>query len=541
MGEPVNALPKTPAAKCEGKGAKYVSKESTPATAARRDKAAEAPAHALRLLEKVRKASEARHAKQVHHGEKPARAPHAVIVGGGIAGLVAARDLRQSGHEVTVLEAGNSFGGCLRTTEVAGLTVDAGAESFALRQGTVASYLDELDLSPRIAKTSGKPAWMIQDGQDGILAHPMPATALMGIPADVRSDEVRNIIGRAATVRAAADLITPMNKKWATEKLSVAEVVRTRMGQAVLDQLVAPVVNGVYSTDPAKISIDAAAPGLRQAMQETGSLAKAVAALQASAPAGSRVGGLDGGMYTMVQALVHQLEEDGAALVRNSPVTAISYDAQAQVPYALSSLGQEIRADRVVIATPAAGALELLNPLLADKARISSDNAPNAIALAILVVDKPELDDAPRGSGVLVSKQAPLAAKALTHSTAKWPWLADEAGPGTHVLRLSFGRIGEQDPVVDSGDDQQLIELAIKDASKILGVQLHRDDVLGSAVSRFSDMVPLQGEAAMERRKQLEQALAPFDGLDVVGAWISGTGLARVIGQARRAVAISAR
>ena len=541
MGEPVNALPKTPAAKCEGKGAKYVSKESTPAAAARRDKAAEAPAHALRLLEKVRKASEARHAKQVHHGEKPARAPHAVIVGGGIAGLVAARDLRQSGHEVTVLEAGNSFGGCLRTTEVAGLTVDAGAESFALRQGTVASYLDELDLSPRIAKTSGKPAWMIQDGQDGILAHPMPATALMGIPADVRSDEVRNIIGRAATVRAAADLITPMNKKWATEKLSVAEVVRTRMGQAVLDQLVAPVVNGVYSTDPAKISIDAAAPGLRQAMQETGSLAKAVAALQASAPAGSRVGGLDGGMYTMVQALVQQLEEDGAALVRNSPVTAISYDAQAQVPYALSSLGQEIRADRVVIATPAAGALELLNPLLADKARISSDTAPNAIALAILVVDKPELDDAPRGSGVLVSKQAPLAAKALTHSTAKWPWLADEAGPGTHVLRLSFGRIGEQDPVVDSGDDQQLIELAIKDASKILGVQLHRDDVLGSAVSRFSDMVPLQGEAAMERRKQLEQALAPFDGLDVVGAWISGTGLARVIGQARRAVAISAR
>ena len=541
MGEPVNALPKTPAAKCEGKGAKYVSKESTPAAAARRDKAAEAPAHALRLLEKVRKASEARHAKQVHHGEKPARAPHAVIVGGGIAGLVAARDLRQSGHEVTVLEAGNSFGGCLRTTEVAGLTVDAGAESFALRQGTVAGYLDELELSPRIAKTSGKPAWMIQDGQDGILAHPMPATALMGIPADVRSDEVRNIIGRAATVRAAADLITPMNKKWATEKLSVAEVVRTRMGQAVLDQLVAPVVNGVYSTDPAKISIDAAAPGLRQAMQDTGSLAKAVAALQASAPAGSRVGGLDGGMYTMVQALVQQLEEDGAALVRNSPVTAISYDAQAQVPYALSSLGQEIRADRVVIATPAAGALELLNPLLADKARISSDNAPNAIALAILVVDKPELDDAPRGSGVLVSKQAPLAAKALTHSTAKWPWLADEAGPGTHVLRLSFGRIGEQDPVVDSGDDQQLIELAIKDASKILGVQLHRDDVLGSAVSRFSDMVPLQGEAAMERRKQLEQALAPFDGLDVVGAWISGTGLARVIGQARRAVAISAR
>ncbi|MCZ4142566.1 hypothetical protein BZG17_32760, partial [Escherichia coli] len=100
-----------------------------------------------------------------------------------------------------------------------------------------------------------------------------------------------------------------MNKKWATEPLSIAEVVRSRMGQAVLDQLVAPVVNGVYSTDPAKISIDAAAPGLRQAMLETGSLARAVTKLQESAPAGSRVAGLNGGMYTMVEALVSQLGE----------------------------------------------------------------------------------------------------------------------------------------------------------------------------------------------------------------------------------------
>jgi len=522
-------------------GAKYVSKESTPASAARRDKAAQASAHALRLLDKVRKASEARHTKAVPSESGVVQAPHAVVIGGGIAGLVAARDLRQSGHEVTVLEAGSSFGGCLRTAEVAGLSVDAGAESFALRGGTVANYLDELNLAEQIAKTSGRSAWMIQAEEQEILAHPMPATALLGIPADVRTDAVRNIIGRAATVRAAADLITPMSKKWATEKLSVAEVVRTRMGQAVLDQLVAPVINGVYSTDPTKISIDAAAPGLRQAMLDTGSLAKAVGLLQASAPAGSRVGGLNGGMYTMVQVLVQQLEEDGAALVGSSPVTAISYDAQAQAPYAITTLGQEIRADRVVIATPAAPALQLLNPLLDEPARISSETSANAIALAILVVDKPELDDAPRGSGVLVAKQAPLTAKALTHSTAKWPWLADEAGPGTHVLRVSFGRIGENEPVVESGDDQQLIELAIKDASKILGVQLHRDDVLGSAVSRFSDMVPLQGEAAMERRQQLDAALAPFDGLTVVGAWVSGTGLARVIGQARRAVAISAR
>ncbi|MEG2579151.1 MAG: FAD-dependent oxidoreductase, partial [Glutamicibacter sp.] len=117
------------------------SAEATGASKPRRDIANDAAAHALRLLEKVRSASEARLAKSesADQAQKPL-APHAVVIGGGIAGLVAARELRQTGHEVTVLEATANFGGCVRTTEVAGMEIDAGAESFALRGGIVSSY-----------------------------------------------------------------------------------------------------------------------------------------------------------------------------------------------------------------------------------------------------------------------------------------------------------------------------------------------------------------------------------------------------------------
>ncbi|PRA06267.1 protoporphyrinogen oxidase [Arthrobacter sp. MYb229] len=509
-----------------------------PAVKIRRDLAGDTAAHALRLLEKVRAAAETRASKD---SAPHAAAPHAIVVGGGIAGLVAAREMSQTGYRVTVLEASDNFGGCLRRVEVAGLALDAGAESFALRGGTVSAYLDELDLSEKIAQTSGVGAWLIQGDAENVEANPLPPSSLLGIPSNIRSDEVRRIIGRAATVRAAADLVTPMPKKWATEKLSLAEVVRHRMGQSVLDALVAPVVNGVYSTDPARIDIDAAAPGLREAMQRTGSLAKAVAQLQGDAPAGSRVAGLDGGMYTLVTTLTEQLQESSVALVRNSPVTEIRHHDGAAQPYTVQTLGQELGADRVVIATEAQSALKLLNPLLEEQQRISAEAEANSIALVVLVVDKPELDDAPRGSGALVAKEAPLAAKAMTHASAKWPWLAEQSGPGTHVLRLSFGRIGQHEPLVESGDEQALLAQAVKDASKILGVELHQDDVVGSAVSRFNDMVPLQGEAASARRAQVNSAVEKFDGLDLVGAWLAGTGLARVIGHTRRTVAISAR
>ena len=113
------------------------SSETTDAAKPRRDIANEAAAHALRLLEKVRHASEARLAKTDTDGDgQQNAAPHAVVIGGGIAGLVAARELRQTGHEVTVLEATGNFGGCVRSTEVAGLRIDAGAESFAVRGGS---------------------------------------------------------------------------------------------------------------------------------------------------------------------------------------------------------------------------------------------------------------------------------------------------------------------------------------------------------------------------------------------------------------------
>jgi monoamine oxidase len=50
-----------------------------------------------------------------------------VIVGAGLAGLTAADQLTQQGHEVLVLEGRDRVGGRIHTTEVAGVSVDAGA------------------------------------------------------------------------------------------------------------------------------------------------------------------------------------------------------------------------------------------------------------------------------------------------------------------------------------------------------------------------------------------------------------------------------
>src|SRR5215207_5657250 len=52
-----------------------------------------------------------------------------VVVGAGIAGLTAARDLAAAGRAVLVLEGSPRIGGKLRVESVAGVRVDVGAEA----------------------------------------------------------------------------------------------------------------------------------------------------------------------------------------------------------------------------------------------------------------------------------------------------------------------------------------------------------------------------------------------------------------------------
>ncbi|MES1169769.1 MAG: protoporphyrinogen oxidase, partial [Leifsonia sp.] len=76
--------------------------------------------------------------------------------------------------------------------------------------------------------------------------------------------------------------------------------VRRRMGPAVLEQLVAPVVRGVHSTSPDELPLDRAAPGLASALAREGSLSHAVASLRERSPAGSQVAGIRGGVGLVV-------------------------------------------------------------------------------------------------------------------------------------------------------------------------------------------------------------------------------------------------
>jgi predicted NAD/FAD-dependent oxidoreductase len=66
-----------------------------------------------------------------------------IVVGAGLAGLVAAQELHAAGVEVTVLDKGRSPGGRLATRRVGGATLDHGAQFFTVRTPAFAARVDD--------------------------------------------------------------------------------------------------------------------------------------------------------------------------------------------------------------------------------------------------------------------------------------------------------------------------------------------------------------------------------------------------------------
>ncbi|MGM7668801.1 protoporphyrinogen/coproporphyrinogen oxidase [Microbacterium sp. A93] len=505
--------------------------------------------------------------------ETPDR-PSAVVIGGGIAGLLSAWELARAGHRTTLVEAGDGLGGCVSSRRVElgrgeSITLDAGAESFAVRTPAVRELVGELGLGSAVVEPNPAGSWLylppVEPGGQH-RAVPSPRLGIVGIPGDLQAPEVAEALGPEALARALQDVDPARTvERWRQilrdgGPVTVGALVRDRMGDGVLQRLVAPVVAGVHSADPDTIDLRTVAPGLLEAVVETGSLSRAVAARRAAAPPGAVVASLRGGMNTLTAALAEQLDRQGVrvltgtravALVRGAggrgwTVSLKPSDAAVGAP---AGRAESVRADRVVVATDGPRAWDLLAPV-SEGELAAADRPPEGagVALVTLVAEASGLDGHPRGTGLLVSPAVSaevVSAKAMTHISAKWDWARRALNAGQsgqeghrHAIRLSYGRVSDAPDSSAPGyrtPDAGLKRLAVADATALTGVDLAAG-VIETLVVRWRSALPA---ATPEHRARVGAArtwLETEPGLDAVGAWVAGTGLAAIVADVRRRI-----
>ncbi|HYH71928.1 MAG TPA: protoporphyrinogen oxidase [Nocardioides sp.] len=440
-----------------------------------------------------------------------------VVVGGGVAGLVAARELAATGRDVLLLEGSPEIGGKLRTAEVAGLPVDVGAEAMLARRPEGVGLVAGLgaDVVHPTAATSG--VW-----SRGALRE-LPRS-LMGVPLDLDRLAASGVLSAPGLARAAAETNGGTDLG---DDVSVGDLVASRLGDEIVDRLVEPLLGGVYAGHARLISAAAAVPQLF-AMARRGSLLEQAAALPAStAPVFAT---LSGGMGRL-PALVR---DGGGFEVR----TSATVRALRRTPtgWALTvgptTHAETVEAGAVVLATPAAPTARLLVDEVPDGAAGLAGIGAASVAVVTLALRAQDVPDALfERSGFLVPPVERRTIKASTFSFAKWDWVR-ALDPDVVVLRTSLGRHGEEATL--QATDDGLVRVSLADLAAMAGITARPVDV---HVQRWGGALPQYAVGHLDRVAGIRAAVARHPGLAVCGAAYDGVGVPAVIGSARRAVA----
>ena len=457
-------------------------------------------------------------------------APHVVVVGGGIAGLAAAFFLREGPVRVTVLEGSPRLGGKLSASEVAGVTMDEGAEALLARRPEGIALITATsglagDLVP--AGTTSSAIW----SRGAMRA--LPRRQFMGVPANTGE--------LAATGILSADGITRARREASVDRdgdISVAQYIGGVLGAEVVDRLVDPLLGGVYAGRSEDLSFEATLAPLAAATRKHPLLTEAAASLIPPPPTDpeakpapvfvtltSSLGSLPAAVAKASGAEVRT-----GAMVRELARTPDGW----RLTIGSAADPEYLEADAVILACPAAPAARLLASATPGASQALTEIPYASMAIITLAYRAADFPLAGR-SGYLVPAVDGKAVKAATFSTVKWPHLARaaadaDAGHAVHIVRCSVGRIGEV--ALLQRDDKDLVSLAAAELAEATGIT---GSPVESRVSRWGGGLPQYNVGHLDRVARIRADVAGQPGLAVAGAAYAGVGIPACVATARQA------
>ena len=426
----------------------------------------------------------------------------ALVVGGGISGLVCAYALQKAGVEVRVVEASPRPGGVINSTTRDGFLLELGPQSFSgttqLRQ-----LCEDLGISDQIVQAPPHaPRYVLTDGQ----LRPVPLSP----PAFFTS----SLINGATKWALLRDIFGTSIPPDADE--SVAALVRRKFSPQLLDRLVGPFVSGIYAGDPERLSIRSAFPQLYEAEKSAGSIVRGMMRL-----AKSKKGPRDrpslqtfrDGNETLVRALGGKL---GPALLTETSVTAISRQNDGSFFLRLNRQGAEesVSSRSLILATPTEVTGKLLSPFDSSFESLLTSVEYAAVAVVSLGYRKSDIGHSLNGFGFLVPRSSGLRVLGTVWNSSLFPGRAPEG----HALLTSFVG-GATDPAAAKLLHEELASLVHREISGLLAI---KSPPVFSNVTIWPRALPQYNLGHGERLAAVTSACSRLPGLFLVGNYFRG-------------------
>ena len=477
------------------------------------------------------------------------------IIGGGISGLSATLRVHELAAEqqrdvqITLLEASDRLGGVLHTEHIGDYLVERAADMWITNKPEGVRLCEKLGLAERLIPTNAhfRKSLVLRNGR----AHPVPEGFQLMVPEQAWPMLRSPLLSWRGKLRLMAECFVPARRDGADECL--ADFVRRRCGREAFERLVQPLVGGIYTADPEKLSLLATLPRFIEMEQQHGSLIRGALRQsrdRSSGTSGARYGlfvSLPNGIEELVSALIARVAQfadihcgvkvravRSAKLTRSVSEGEVAIDAESSLALADASGwsvegGTRDHFDAVILAVPSYVAASLLaegcSTLAAELNRIE-------YASTVVVASGHKLADIEHpldAFGLVVPHIERRQVLAVSFTSRKFPGRAPD---GRVLLRTFVG--GALQPELCELDDAAILDLVRRELRDLLGVRGEPDFALPF---RHTRAMPQYHVGHLDLVSQIRAAAAKCPGLAFAGNFLTGVGIPDSIASGEAAAA----
>lgn len=452
------------------------------------------------------------------------------IIGGGISGLAAAHRLVELSHshkqplKIILLEATSRLGGIIRTDEHDGFLIERGPDSFISEKPEALALTERLGIQARLIRTNEehRRSFIVRRGR----LRPVPEGFQLLAPTRLLPFVTSDIFSWLGKLRMAGELLLPRSPANGMADESLASFVRRRFGKEALERMAQPMVGGIYTADPERLSLRATLPRFLEMEREHRSV------MLAMWRKGKESAGVSGARYSLflsfdrgMQVLVDELKKKLAAATPDLVHVDIRFNTHLDelrrdgaTGWTLRTQhGESLNADAVCVALPGYATAKLLQAASPQLAKQLNSIQYASTATINLGYRRSDISHPLDGFGFVVPFAEKRSLIACTFSSIKF---SGRAPNGAVLLRAFVG--GALQPDMFALPESEMIARVKKDLRELLGIN---SDELFADVTKWHASMPQYEVGHLDRVKSIEDEVARLPGLALAGNSYRGAGI----------------
>jgi oxygen-dependent protoporphyrinogen oxidase len=491
-------------------------------------------------------------------GSKPQRV---AVIGGGVTGLAAAHRLLEihPQAQVVLYEASDRLGGVLKTEQRDGYLIEHAADMFITEPPWALDLCRRVGLAEELIGTNDqyRQAFVVCRGRlepvpEGFMllqpsrARPVLKTPLLSWRGKLRLGMEYFVPRRRADVAPASTSReeTAMPHKERSDVIDIADeslasFARRRLGREAYERLVQPLVSGIYTADPERLSLAATLPRFLEMEQEYRSLIRAAweqrkarPRMKAASPRKEESGIRYGifmaprrGMASLVDALAARLT---AADVRlRTTVARIERSPDGRWHVVSGAAANPESFDALIVAALAPAAAELLSDVDRELCTELRQIEYAGSAVVCIAYPRSQIEHRLDGFGFVVPAIERRQIIAASFASVKFAGRA----PADRVLfRVFVG--GALQPELLRRSDDQLQRMVCEELADLLDARGKPDFV---TIARWTGVMPQYHVGHLDRVARIEDRVAKLHGLQLAGNAYHGVGIPHCIHSGERA------